>query len=271
MIELSEIDFSAFDRPEILTILFHPRAEWYEDDAQRPGEEVLIPVEKSVVVGGRFHLAGKSSPTILFFHGNGEIVADYDEIGQLYNRMGINFFPVDYRGYGRSTGRPSVTNMMRDAHLVFKYISHWRKENGWEGPFVVMGRSLGSASALELAAHYWSETDGLIIESGFARVAPLMRLLGVDMEALGIGEEQGFGNMEKIRRFAKPTLIIHAERDHIIPYAEGKALYEASSSGEKRFLTIFGANHNDIFLRGMGEYMEAVAALVKGIHPEGGK
>ena len=68
---------------------------------------MLIPVEKDEVVGGRFHMAEKSAPNILFFHGNGEIVADYDDMGPLYNRMNISFLPVDYRGYGRSTGKPT--------------------------------------------------------------------------------------------------------------------------------------------------------------------
>lgn len=59
-------------------------------------------------------LQKKNAPTLLFFHGNGEIVEDYDDIAQIYLKLGINFLPVDYRGYGRSTGSPTVTAMMRD-------------------------------------------------------------------------------------------------------------------------------------------------------------
>ena len=78
-----------------------------------------------MVVGGRFHMAEKSAPNILFFHGNGEMVADYDEMGPLYNRIGINFLPVDYRGYGRSTGQPTITAMMRDCHVIFDFAKKW--------------------------------------------------------------------------------------------------------------------------------------------------
>ena len=63
-------------------------------------------------IGGRFYAAGATAPTLLFFHGNGEIVADYEDLGPLYARQGLNFFPVDYRGYGRSTGTPTVTAMI---------------------------------------------------------------------------------------------------------------------------------------------------------------
>ena len=79
-------------------MLFHPRPEWRESHAGNASRDLLITVEEEVVIGSRLHSAGKSMPTILFFHGNGEIVADYDELGQLYQRIGINFFAVDYRG-----------------------------------------------------------------------------------------------------------------------------------------------------------------------------
>jgi fermentation-respiration switch protein FrsA (DUF1100 family) len=151
--------------------------------------------------------------------------------------------------------------MMRDSHVIFDYVQNWLKKKDYTGPFILMGRSLGSASALELSVHYGDKIDGLIIESGFAYAGPLLRLLGIDMEALGIKEEEGFRNTDKIRKFYKPTLIIHAEYDHIISLTEGQALYDACSARDKRLLIIPGANHNDIFLRGIKEYMEAVGDL----------
>jgi fermentation-respiration switch protein FrsA (DUF1100 family) len=261
MIDISKIDYSVLDRPEILMFLFHPRPDWGSFRNIPSAEDILIQVEKDIVVGARFYLAGRDAPTMLYFHGNGEIVADYNDIGPLYLRMGINFLPVDYRGYGRSSGKPTITAMMRDSHVIFDYAQNWLKEKDFTGPFILMGRSLGSASALELSTHYSEKIDGLIIESGFACVGPLLRLLGIDMEALGIKEEEGFRNIDKIRKFYKPTLIIHAEYDHIISLTEGQALYDACPSPDKRLLIIPGANHNDIFLRGMREYMEAVKDL----------
>jgi len=263
MTESPEKDFSMFDRPEILMRLFHPRGESGAGSSGDVTEELLIPVEEDVVIGGRFHLADRSAPNILFFHGNGEIVADYDDMGQIYNRVGINFLAVDYRGYGRSTGSPTVTNMMRDAHLIFDWSQNWLEKKGYDGPFILMGRSLGSASVLELSAHYSRRIDGLIIESGFSHIGPLLELLGTNMEDWGIREEDGPLNIEKIRNFDGPTLIIHAENDHIIPFAEGRALYEAVMAEDKTLLKIPGADHNTIFFVGMSEYMEAVGELAK--------
>lgn len=263
MIDITKIDYSPLDRPEILMFLFHPRPEWGSPGSAEGAEEVLIPVEEDVVVGGRFYLAGKKAVNILFFHGNGEIVADYEDLAPLYTKMGVNFLPVDYRGYGRSTGRPTITAMMRDCHVIFKYTRNWLSDNGYTGPFITMGRSLGSASVLELISCYAREIDGLIIESGFAYARPLLQLLGIDMKAMGVTEEEGFRNADKIRTFPKPTLIIHAEHDHIIPFSDGQALYEACPADDKRLLQIPKANHNDIFARGIQPYMQAVKELTE--------
>jgi len=255
-------DYSVLDRPDVCMFLFHPRAEMANRQMPAAGFDVMIPVADEIHVGARFHIQGKQGTNILFFHGNGEIVSDYDELGPLYKQLGINFLPVDYRGYGRSNGQPTVSTMMADSHKVFVFIRDWLRENQHTGPLVVMGRSLGSASALELSATYPSEIQGLIIESGFAQAAPLLQLLGIDPVALGYKEDLGFHNLDKIGRFTKPTLIIHAEYDHIIPYSDGQALYDASPATQKDLLKIKSANHNDIFFKGMPAYMQAIQKLV---------
>lgn len=252
-------DYSILDRPEVLRVLFHPRPEW---GGSFSGSDLLIPVEADVLVGARFYPVESAAPNLLFFHGNGEIVADYDELGPVYNRMGANFLPVDYRGYGRSTGQPTVAAMMTDCHVILNFVSGWFSENGYTGPLVVMGRSLGSASALELAVAHPDRVAGVIIESGFAYAEPLLQLLGIDTRRLGFKETEGFQNIEKIKKVAKPTLIIHAERDHIIPFADGQALYSACASREKTLLKIPRANHNDIFARGLSDYLAAVKELI---------
>jgi len=265
IIDISQIDYSPLDRPNILTSLFHPTPEWGISNTKTPAQDVLIPVEKDIMVGGRFHMVGNSAPNILFFHGNGEIVADYDEMGPLYNRIGINFLPVDYRGYGRSNGKPTITAMMRDCHLIFDFVKKWLDENAYSGPFVVMGRSLGSASVLELVNNYKGQIEGLIVESGFAFTGPLLQLLGINTEAIRFREEMGFRNIDKIRDFEEPTLIIHAEYDHIIPLSDGQALYNVCLANDKTLLKIPGANHNNIFTLGLSEYMASIKTLVEKI------
>jgi uncharacterized protein len=265
MVDLNVADYSTLDVPEVLLRLFHPRPDISPTGAQPPSRDLLIPVAGNVVVGARFHPAAAHAPTILFFHGNGEIVADYDELAPFYQRLGVNFFPVDYRAYGRSTGAPSVSSMMQDCHVVMAFARRWLREMGFQGPLIVMGRSLGSASALELAAAYPGEVEALIVESGFAYAGPLLQLLGVNLAAIGFREMTGFRNIDKIRAYPGPTLIIHAEHDHIIPMSDGQALYDASAATDKTLLKIPRANHNDILQQGFAAYMAAVQALVERI------
>jgi len=258
-------DYSALDRPDVGMFLFHPRKSVPGPKSSDNFQEVRIPVAENISVGARFHLIDAGGPTLLFLHGNGEIVADYDDIAPLFNRLGINFLVVDYRGYGISDGTPTASAMMADCHRIFDFTEKWKGEKGFSGPMIVMGRSLGSASALELASSHPDRIDGLIIESGFAWAGPLLRRLGVDPDGIGFDESAGFANVDKIKRFDKPTLIIHAEFDHIIPFNDGKALYDASPADEKTLVTISGANHNDIFLRGLDRYLEAIGNLARSI------
>ena len=93
------------DRPEVLAGLFHPRA----GDGPSNRADLLdlrIPLADGVVIGGRCHRADPAAVNVLFFHGNGEIAEDYDDLGPLFARRRINFLVADYRGYGASTGSP---------------------------------------------------------------------------------------------------------------------------------------------------------------------
>jgi pimeloyl-ACP methyl ester carboxylesterase len=255
--------YQTLDSPEVTGLLFHPRPESGRTEELQRFQELSIPVDAGVEISGRFYASDKNAPVLLFFHGNGEIVEDYDDIGQLYQRMNVNFIPIDYRGYGRSTGTPCISNMIGDSYKIFDFVTHQLEILGYTGALVVMGRSLGSAPALELVSQVSDRIDGLILESGFSFSLPLLRLLGINVDASGLKEEEGFCNYLKIVDFDKPTLIIHAELDHIIPFSDGDYLYQKSPDKGKKLLKIPGANHNDILSRGLESYMVAVKALLE--------
>jgi alpha-beta hydrolase superfamily lysophospholipase len=263
---MSPPDLTMLDRPDILSRLFHPRPEIGSAPAPN-ATSLMIPVEKKIAVGADFYPAGENAPTLVFFHGNGEIVADYQDLAPLYTMQGINFLPVDYRGYGRSGGQPTLSGMIRDSHKILDFALAWLSEKRFTGPIFVMGRSLGSASALELAARRQNDLSGLILESAFAYGVPLLNLLGVLIENEQLVEEHIFQHPKKIKNFQKPLLIIHAEFDHIIPISDGRALFDASGSEHKSFIEIANADHNDIFFRGRSRYMSAISALCLGATP----
>jgi hypothetical protein len=128
-----------------------------------------------------------------------------------------------------------------------------------------MGRSLGSAAAIEVTRHYQEAIAGLIIESGFAHTARLLARLGVVLEDLDEAQDV-FANLSKIGQIRLPTLVIHGQADMLIPASEGVALYEGSGApnDEKRLVAIPGAGHNDLLALGADTYFEAIRDFVLG-------
>lgn len=256
------IDYSKLDQPHILGFVFYPRPDWTPPP---PGAaDHSVPVEDGISISCRFYPSGESAPSILFFHGNGEVVYDYDGIASLYNREGINLFAADYRGYGQSGGMPSFSNTVADARIIFDYFRDILRSSGYSGPLFIMGRSLGSLSAVELALSYPREMKGLILESGFASAG---RLLGYLSHAFQFPDLDEFekASLERIRSITMPVLIIHGEYDEIIPYEQALVFYQNVGSKDKRLLTIPGAGHNDIFLVGMEQYFSAIKEFVFGL------
>lgn len=254
------------DSPAVRDIAFHPRRERGAGGA-RGCEELTIPVGDGIVVGARFYDAGRARPTILFFHGNGEIVADYHDIAPLFVALGVNFLPVDYRGYGRSSGTPTISSMLADARDVFHHARAWLAARQYDRKVIVMGHSLGSAAAIEVASAYPDEVAGLIVESGFADVTALLARLGTRVPD-GLPRDALVRQTEKIAAYGGPALFIHGADDTLIPVAEAEALLRACGSPSKSLLKIAGAGHNDLLAVGRERYMGAVAGMVRtvGLH-----
>jgi len=95
--------------------------------------DYLVEVEPEVNVGCKFYTHRPESALMLYFHGNGEIVDDYDSVAPFFNRVGINLFVASYRGYGFGNGTPTLTNMVKDSHEVLRGFRNIAKEYGCEG------------------------------------------------------------------------------------------------------------------------------------------
>jgi pimeloyl-ACP methyl ester carboxylesterase len=237
--------YSQLDRPEILASLFHPGVP--SPTALPPGaRDLTIAVEPGINIGCRFHATDPAAPILLYFHGSRETVADHDSLARQFNDLGINLLVTDYRGYGWSDGSPSVAAMMNDARILFQEGRNWWQEQGFSGPLFLLGRSLGSACAIDLAARFSESIKGLIIESGFADTLPLLRALGLTEEITGITEENGFNNLAKIALVTKPTFILHGARDSLIPAVEAEKLQSFCGAKNKEFQVVPGADHHTL-------------------------
>ncbi len=249
-------DYSLLDMPEISMAIFHPRKEWRPPPTW--AYDYSIEVAPGVEIGCRLHKCDKAAPTILYFHGNGEIVYDYDQTCLFFLGSGINLFVADFRGYGTSGGSPSIPSMLSDAHSIFREFKRVILQHGFSGKVFVMGRSMGCSSAVELAAYYPEDLSGLIAESGAASVSRWIDLLISKGKAEDATELER-RHIEKIQSITIPTLVMHGERDELIPLARALEFYETLTTKEKTLETIPGAGHNDI---GWKQYFEAVKRFV---------
>ncbi len=254
------IDYSLIDQPFLLQFIFYPRKDF--TPCLKNGFDFFVPVENGISVSCRFYMGHHEWPWILFFHGNGEVASDYDEISPFYHQRKINLVVADYRGYGASTGTPTLTYLAQDAHAVYKQVREELSRRNLREDLWVMGRSLGSISAFELAYHYQQEMKGFIIESGFPSVVRIMFHLGVP--ALGMGLEKIDREwVERIKKIFLPALIIHGDFDSLVPLQNAKDVYRYLGTREKRLLVIPSGTHNDIMLVGFKDYFQAIQEFVE--------
>ncbi len=254
------MDYSIIDSSVLLQFLFHPRKDYASPP---PGAfDFMVPVEGGVEIHCRGYPAGKEDPWLLYFHGNGEVVSDYNYIAPYYQKESLNLLVADYRGYGESSGTPTFTDMVKDASRVLEESKKQLKERSQDADNLwVMGRSLGSICALELAAKHPGELRGMVVESGFISVTKLIRHLGLpapgDLTALEEEAHQKAGNI------TLPALVIHGERDQLVPLEQGEELYNALSSSRKRLFTIPLGDHNNIFLVETERYLQEIKKFVE--------
>ena len=250
-------DYSILDRPEILQVVFYPRQDWTPPPAG--ARDYMVDVEPGTRVSCRYYPAPAGAPCILYFHGNGEVACEHDSIAPLYNRLGIGLFVADFRGYGRSNGTPSFASMAADAHTIFKFFLETARSSDSSARLFVMGRSLGSHSALELASQEPDQISGLIVESGASGVARMASRFGLSPERV---DKLADALSARIRSIELPALIIHGERDSLIPVSAGIELHQEIGSEDKRLVIIPGAEHNDIMMVGTEQYFSAIEDFV---------
>ncbi|MCY4365063.1 MAG: alpha/beta hydrolase [Chloroflexi bacterium] len=253
---MTTTDYSALDRPEISMNSFYPRRNWTPTPSG--AQDFAVPVADDISLSCRFFPVGRGQPTILFFYGNGETAADYDNIAPVYNQVGINFFVADYRGYGNSGGLPTFSSMLADAHQVREEVGRILEAGQFTGDLYVMGRSMGRHAAFELATSSpEGALKGVIIESGRPILGNFCH--GVD-PATAKALEAGY--RAKVASISMPALVIHGEVDTLAPVEQAREMYDSFASQQKNILTIPGAGHNDLLYRGINEYFTAVRDFV---------
>ena len=207
-----------------------------------------------------WYVPGTTDVTWLWFHGNaGNISYRLDNLKQLHDRLGVNIFLFDYRGYGRSTGVPSEQGTYVDAQAALTYLRSRPDVN--KEKIAYFGRSLGAGVAVELARA--EPPYALILESPLPSIREMARRV-YPFLPLGLLLRTRYDSLAKIGAVQAPLLVLHGDRDDIVPIDAGRELYDAAN-GPKAFYTISGAGHNDTHTVGGEEYFAALRAFLSGL------
>jgi fermentation-respiration switch protein FrsA (DUF1100 family) len=241
--------------------IFFPKSS-LEADPSSQGlafEDAHFAASDGVQLHGWF-VPGKGDVTWLWFHGNaGNISHRIDNLRLVHDQLGVNVFLFDYRGYGQSQGTPSEQGTYLDANAALAYV----KTRGGVAPdrIVYFGRSLGSAIAVDLATR--DAPYALILESPLPSIRYMARH-AYPFLPVGPLLRTKYDTLAIISLVNAPLLVLHGDRDDIIPIDGGREVFEAAG-GPKSFHTIEGAGHNDTYLVGGQPYWDALKRFMENL------
>ena len=240
--------------------VYHPTP-WIDRDWARistlPLEDVWFRSIDGTSLFG-WYVASSGTPAVLLWcHGNaGNIIHRLENLVELH-RIGLSVFLFDYRGYGRSSGKPSESGLYDDALAAYLYLAEAKRI-----PFqriVLFGRSLGAAVAGEVATR--RPIAGLILESAFPSIEALAEAHSLGPPARWLLRSR-FNLADRVRKIHVPILVVHGDRDDTVPIEMGKQVFEAAHA-PKSFFIIPGANHNDTYLVGGKPYFQRFKRFVE--------
>ena len=251
--------YKYLDHPSISARYFFPRAKRARDSFQVMSQGETLECLRYVV--------DPEQPTLLHFHGNGEITADYEgEIAHAFLGCGLNVVFAEYRGYGGSSGIPLLGSMLEDTHAIVEAIQVPLSK------LFVFGRSVGSIYAIETVRRY-PNAAGLILESGIA--LPLQRLLlrvtpqelGATMDELEKEVEQYLNHKRVLREYKGPSLIMHARKDDLVTLDHAEQNHDWVRTTSKRLKVFERGDHNSIMFENWSEYFSSLTNFIETVRP----
>lgn len=212
--------------------------------------EVFLAAEDGVKIHAWLLPVAGARFTVLVCHGNaGNISHRLDRAVEMQRRLSVSVLLFDYRGYGRSEGRPDEEGTYRDARAAY---GHLVESVGVKPEAIVLfGESLGAAVAVQLGLE--RPARAVILESAFTSISDMARSAYPFLPPVGPLIRTRYETAAKVARLKRPLLVLHGEDDEIVPLAQGRRVFEAAP-GPKRFFAIPGAGHNDTYTIGGESY-----------------
>jgi hypothetical protein len=201
--------------------------------------EVYIETADNLRLQSFFISNSSSSSIIIYFHGNAGNI--YERIPELINlsKTGVSVLGIGYRGYGKSTGKLSERGIYLDGQAALKYAKE--KLNYSKDKMFLYGRSLGSVVALEMARN--NNFAGVVLITPLTSGREILKAHNYGPISLLVGDV--IDNMKKVPDISLPVLIIHGDKDEVVPWEMGKKIFSALKK-PKQMVTIIGGRHSDL-------------------------
>ncbi len=218
-------------------------------------EDILFKTSDNRLLNGWYIPSGKEDSTLLFCHGNAGNISHRLEKILLLHDLDLNIFIFDYRGYGKSEGKPSETGLYRDTKAAYSYLI---EERGiLEDKIILYGESIGGGVVIDLAQGV--RVKALITEGAFTSLKDMAKATFPLIPQVMVGRQ--YDSLHKIRTISCPKLIIHSTDDEIVPFSMGERLFDAASP-PKRLLKLNGP-HNTAFLDSKEEFTKGIGSFLK--------
>jgi fermentation-respiration switch protein FrsA (DUF1100 family) len=225
-----------------------------------PYRDVYPVTEDGIRLHGWFFPHPGAPHTILIFHGNAGNISHRLGWIQMLHALNAHILIVDYRGYGKSEGKPSEKGLYLDAAACYQW---WSREQSVDGSrLVLLGKSLGGAVAVDLAHRV--PVDGLILQSTFTTAWDMAKTI-LPVGLLQPLTNVRFDSASKIAGIRCPKLFIHGDRDDIVPFRLGRRLYDIAPP-PKEFYEVTGAGHNDLIFSAGTVYVERIGAFLDALN-----
>ena len=209
----------------------------------------------NIKLHGWFIPHDKAKKTVVFFHGNAGNISHRLESIEIFHRLGLNVFIIDYRGYGLSEGKTTEQGTYQDAEAAWNYLHNVQGISGQQ--IIIFGRSLGAAIAAWLANKH--TPAALIIESAFTSVPAMGQRLYPFLPIRWLTHFK-YDTRQYVKTISCPVMVVHSKDDEIIPYDEGREIFAAAPEN-KQFLALRGG-HNDGFLVSGSSYVEGLRSFI---------
>lgn len=202
-------------------------------------EDVFIKTEDNVTINAWLVKSSTQRGTIIFCHGNAGNIGDRLEKILLFHQMGLNVLIIDYRGYGKSEGRPSEAGIYKDAVASYDYLL--ARDDIDHSRIIGYGESLGGAVIIDLGTK--RNMAALIIDSSFTSAADMAKTIYPFIPSFLLGTK--LDSVSKARTITIPKLFIHSRADEIVPFRLGERLYQAAVKPKEFLERPGGGGHND--------------------------